>query len=144
MKAAKGELFEDAGIHSWPHRQHPWRLPAAVLSQRTRPHQRSHQRKQIILCTCVASDILPPISKLTPDQVTYHIISGYTAKVAGTEEGVKVTVLTDTLSANPFVNAVPGHVRTAMEWLKVLTGRSNDLVDQRRHELWRSSRGGAD
>ena len=51
-----------------------------------------------VRCTCVASDILQPISKLTPDQVTYHIIAGYTAKVAGTEEGVKVTVLTDTLS----------------------------------------------
>ena len=54
----------------------------------------------------VASDILPPIPKMMPDLVTNHIISGYTAKVPGTEEGVKVTVLTDTLSANPFVNAV--------------------------------------
>lgn len=45
--------------------------------------------KQIILLTCDAFGVLPPISKLTMDQVMYHFISGYTAKVAGTEVGVK-------------------------------------------------------
>jgi len=53
------------------------------------PAKVSHQPKQIILLTCDAFGVLPPISKLTPDQVMYHFISGYTAKVAGTEEGVK-------------------------------------------------------
>jgi len=42
----------------------------------------------IILLTADAFGILPPISKLTPEQVMYYFISGYTAKVAGTEQGV--------------------------------------------------------
>ncbi|SCV06220.1 LANO_0H24740g1_1 [Lachancea nothofagi CBS 11611] len=44
--------------------------------------------KNIVLLTCDASGVLPPVSKLTPAQVMYHFISGYTSKVAGTEEGV--------------------------------------------------------
>merc|ERR1712087_642595 len=52
------------------------------------PAKVPHHPKQIILLTCDAFGVLPPVSKLTPEQVMYHFISGYTAKVAGTEEGV--------------------------------------------------------
>ena len=49
---------------------------------------RASHPKNIIMLTADAFAVLPPISRLTPSQAMYHFLSGYTAKVAGTEKGV--------------------------------------------------------
>jgi phosphoenolpyruvate carboxykinase (ATP) len=49
---------------------------------------RAGQPTNIVMLTCDAFGVLPPIARLTPAQAMYHFLSGYTAKVAGTEKGV--------------------------------------------------------
>lgn len=77
--------FEDVSITENTRVAYPLKfIPNARI-----PAKVDHHPKQIVLLTCDAFGVLPPISKLTQEQVMYHFISGYTAKVAGTEEGVK-------------------------------------------------------
>lgn len=77
-------------------------IPNASLTG-TAPHP-----KNIIMLTADAYGILPPISKMTPAQAMYHFLSGYTAKVAGTEKGVEGTQATfSTCFGAPFMPRHP-------------------------------------
>ena len=77
------------------------------ISGKEMPSTATHPRK-IIFLTCDAYGVLPPVAKLTPQQAMYHFISGYTAKVAGTERGI--TEPTATFSpcfGGPFLTLHP-------------------------------------
>jgi phosphoenolpyruvate carboxykinase (ATP) len=64
--------------------------------------------KHIVMLTCDAFGVMPPISRLTPEQASYHFLSGYTAKVAGTERGVKEPQATfSTCFGAPFLALPP-------------------------------------
>jgi phosphoenolpyruvate carboxykinase (ATP) len=52
------------------------------------PTARGGHPRHVIMLTCDAFGVLPPIARLTPAQAMYHYLSGFTAKVAGTERGV--------------------------------------------------------
>ena len=52
------------------------------------PEKMGGHPKNIIMLTCDASGVMPPIAKLSVEQAMYHFISGYTAKIAGTEVGL--------------------------------------------------------
>jgi phosphoenolpyruvate carboxykinase (ATP) len=53
------------------------------------PEKKAGHPKNIILLTCDASGVMPPIARLTPNQALYQFISGYTSKIAGTEVGLR-------------------------------------------------------
>ena len=66
--------------------------PIYHIDNIVKPVSKAGHAKKVIFLTADAFGVLPPVSKLTPDQTKYHFISGYTAKVAGTERGIKEPV----------------------------------------------------
>jgi phosphoenolpyruvate carboxykinase (ATP) len=69
---------------------------------------RCGQPKNIVMLTCDAFGVMPPIARLTPEQAMYHFLSGYTAKVAGTEKGVtEPTATFSTCFGAPFMPRHP-------------------------------------
>jgi phosphoenolpyruvate carboxykinase (ATP) len=66
------------------------------------------QPRNIVMLTCDAYGVLPPIARLTPEQAMYHFLSGFTSKVAGTERGVTEPVPTfSTCFGAPFMPRRP-------------------------------------
>lgn len=79
--------------------------------------------KNIIMLTADAFGVLPPIARLTPNQAMYHFLSGYTAKVAGTEKGVTEPQATfSTCFGAPFM---PRHPSVYGNLLKKLIAKHN-------------------
>ncbi|MFC1885058.1 phosphoenolpyruvate carboxykinase (ATP) [Thermodesulfobacteriota bacterium] len=78
--------------------------------------------KNVVMLTCDAFGVMPPVARLTPEQAVYHFLTGYTAKVAGTEIGISepeatfsacfgapFMVLPPTFYANLFMEKIKKH-----------------------------------
>src|SRR5579863_7584704 len=91
------------------------------------PGSKAGHPETIIMLTADAFGVLPPISKLSPEQAMYHFLSGYTAKVAGTERGITEPQATfSTCFGAPFM------VHHPTTYARLL-GRK---IDEHRVECW--------
>jgi phosphoenolpyruvate carboxykinase (ATP) len=82
--------------------------PIEYIENAKIPCKSENHPTNIILLTCDARGVLPPISKLTPEQTMFHFISGYTSKMAGTEDGVTEPQATfSSCFAQPFLALHP-------------------------------------
>ena len=75
------------------------------------PEKMGGHPRNIIMLTCDASGVMPPIARLSPDQALYHFISGYTAKVGGTEIGLgeEPEITFSTCFGGPFMVHHPAY-----------------------------------
>jgi phosphoenolpyruvate carboxykinase (ATP) len=83
--------------------------------------------RNVVFLTCDAFGVLPPISRLTEEQAMYHFLSGYTAKVAGTERGITEPKVTfSTCFGSPFLPLHPG----------VYAGMLGEKLKRHRARVW--------
>jgi len=93
---------------------------------------RCGQPKNLVMLTADAFGVMPPIAKLTPEQAMYHFLSGYTAKVAGTEKGVtEPTATFSTCFGGPFMPRHPSEYGNLLR----------DLIDKYDVNCWLVSTG---
>jgi phosphoenolpyruvate carboxykinase (ATP) len=93
---------------------------------------RAAHPKNIVMLTADAFGVMPPIAKLTPAQAMYHFLSGYTAKVAGTEKGVTEPEATfSTCFGAPFMPRHPSEYGNLLR----------QLIDQHDVDCWLVSTG---
>lgn len=91
------------------------------------PGNKGGHPKNIVFLTADAFGVMPPISRLTPEQAMYHFLSGYTAKVAGTEAGVKEPSATfSTCFGAPFMVHHP----------KVYANLLRDKISKHNAKVW--------
>lgn len=82
--------------------------PIEYIENAKIPCMSPNHPSNIILLTCDARGVLPPISKLSREQIMFHFISGYTSKMAGTEDGVLEPQATfSSCFAQPFLALHP-------------------------------------
>jgi phosphoenolpyruvate carboxykinase (ATP) len=101
--------------------------PIEYIENTKIPCVSTNHPKNIILLTCDARGVLPPISKLSREQTMYHFISGYTSKMAGTEVGVTEPQATfSSCFAQPFLALHP------MRYASMLA----DKIEEHKTNAW--------
>jgi phosphoenolpyruvate carboxykinase (ATP) len=90
------------------------------------PEKMAGHPKNIIFLTCDASGVMPPVARLNPDQALYHFISGYTAKVGGTELGLgeEPEITFSACFGAPFMVHTPGFYANLLKQ-KILRYQAN-------------------
>jgi phosphoenolpyruvate carboxykinase (ATP) len=120
--ASRGVKFDDGSLTENTRAAYPLSYIANASESGTGGHP-----KTIIMLTADAFGVLPPIARLTAPQAVYHFLSGYTAKVAGTEKGVREPEATfSTCFGAPFMPRHPS------EYGALLRG----LIDRHQAKCW--------